>query len=102
MAKKIFLEVDLSQAEDRVVKCYTKSPRLIERARAMPWENDEHIRAAKVLFGAEIVTKEQRYTAKRSRHGGNYGMSGKKLSEEMLKDGYTYTPKECDAFITKI
>jgi len=100
----IFLECDLSQAEDRVVKMLTRSRRLIERARAMPWENDEHRRAAALIYhvDAAAVTKEQRYIGKRARHAGNYGMRGKKLSEELLKEGVVMTPDECDAIIATV
>lgn len=100
----IFLDVDLSQAEDRVVKMLTNSPKLIERARAMPWENDEHRRAAALIFHTtpDAVTKDQRYLGKRARHAGNYGMRGRKLSEELLKEGYVLTPEECDRFINQV
>ena len=101
----IMLECDLSQAEDRVVKCLafniTGNSKLLLRARSMPWENDEHKRAAAVIFriGISDVNKTQRYLAKRVRHASNYGMHGKRLSDELLKDGYTFTPEECQAMI---
>lgn len=101
----IMLECDLSQAEDRIVKCLafniTGNTALLQRARSMPWENDEHKRAAVAVFHTAInaVTKDQRYLAKRVRHASNYGMHGKRLSDELLKDGYTYTPEECQAMI---
>lgn len=109
----IFVEVDLSQAEDRVVKALSASLRttttarreeLLWRARAMPWENDEHKRAATLLNGIKLadVTKEQRYLAKRARHASNYGMMGKTLSDQFLKDGYTFEPDECDRMIATI
>lgn len=101
----IMLECDLSQAEDRVVKTLafnvTGNRSLLERARSMPWENDEHKRAAVAVFHVPLtaVTKDQRYLAKRVRHASNYGMHGARLSDELLKDGYTYTPEECQAMI---
>ena len=101
----LMLECDLSQAEDRVVKTLaynvTRNAGLLERARAMPWENDEHKRAAVAVFRVALtaVTKDQRYLAKRVRHASNYGMHGARLSDELLKDGYTYTPEECQAMI---
>ena len=104
----IFAELDLSQAEDRIVKVlsYCAAPRqeLLDRARAMPWENDEHVRAAMSIFRIAVkdVTKDRRYIGKRSRHGANYGLGGKTLSESMSKDGYTYAPEECADFIAAV
>lgn len=100
----IFIEADLSQAESRVVRMLTRSPRLIAQARMPPWEYDEHKRAASLIFGVApgAVTKDQRYLGKRARHAGNYGMRGRKLSEELLKDGYVLTPIECDRYINQI
>ena len=100
----ICMELDLSQGEDRIVKVLTKSPRLIERARLAPWENDEHRRAASVIFRIPetAITASQRFIGKRSRHASNYGLHGQTLSEELLKDGYVYTPDECERFVETI
>lgn len=94
-----FLEVDASQGEDRIVKCLTRSPRLIARALMAPWENDEHRRAAQVIWPDLPITPERRYLGKRSRHAGNYGLMGLKFSEELLKDGVVVTPDEAQAYI---
>jgi uracil-DNA glycosylase family 4 len=117
------IEIDLSQAEDRIVKMLaagvTSDPdrqRILRaRARALPHENDEHTRAASVVFYNDQkaatsvlfasdprVTKSQRYMAKRGRHASNYGMQGLKLSEELLKDGFVVTPDEGDHIINTI
>lgn len=119
----IWLEVDLSQAEDRVVKMYaaavTKDPErrdlLLARARANPWENDEHMRGAAIIFynsqraitdqffaNDERVTKPQRYLAKRARHASNYDMKGKRLAEETLKDGVVLSDEEGQVYIDAI
>jgi DNA polymerase I-like protein with 3'-5' exonuclease and polymerase domains len=101
----VFLEVDLSQAEDRVVKALaysiTGNKDLLERARAKPWENDEHKRAARSIYKVAIdrVTKDQRQHAKQVRHGLNYDMKGKTMSEGFLKEGIVYTPFECTHMI---
>ena len=105
---RIFVEVDLSQAEDRIVKvlAYCVAPRqeLLDRARAMPWENDEHKRAAMVIFHIPdtAVSKDQRYIGKRGRHAGNYGLGGQGLADQLIKDGYVYTPAECADFIAAV
>ena len=97
----IFVEADLSQAEDRVVGMLTEHPDLIALARTPPWELDVHRRnAAKIFAIAEAdVTKPQRYVGKKAKHASNYGMQGKKLADELLKDGYVYTEDECQAMI---
>jgi uracil-DNA glycosylase family 4 len=104
----VFVEIDLSQAEDRVVKmlaaAITGNDHFRERARAKPWENDEHKRAASVIFRVPIgsVTKDQRYLGKRTRHATNYDMHGTKMSEELLNDGLTLTADECDKMISAL
>lgn len=68
-----------SQGEDRIVKTLaasllTTSPErraeLLRRARAMPWENDEHRLAASLCFKKpqSVITKDERYIGKRARH----------------------------------
>ena len=60
----IFLSVDLSQAEDRVVKMLTRSPRLIKLARLKPWEWDAHVHSASIAFGKndDGINKDERYS----------------------------------------
>ncbi|MCH7759816.1 hypothetical protein IIA15_00220, partial [candidate division TA06 bacterium] len=97
----ILLEGDLSQAESRRVYAYTGDEKLIELARTMPWEYDGHRDNASLIYGitAEKVTKKQRYLGKKAAHAGHYGMHGFTLSDELLKDGDVYTPKECQTLI---
>jgi len=101
-----FLEVDESQGEDRIVKCLTGSPRLIARAQAAPWENDEHKRAAAVIWPhlyatwTDVPSKgTHRYLGKRTRHAGNYGLGGQTFAEELLKDGVVMDSGEAGALI---
>lgn len=107
-AGTVLVEVDLSQAEDRVVKAYayavTGNPDLLARARANSWENDEHKRAASAIFGVPIanVTKEQRKLGKTTRHAVNYDEGGKTMSETLLKEGGVYTPDECQEMIERL
>lgn len=97
----VFLEADLSQAEDRIVKmlaaALTGNQALRDRARAMPWENDEHLRAASIIFKKPVaaVTKAERQIAKPVRHGVNYNEGALTISEVLSKDGLTFTPDEC-------
>ena len=100
----IFLSVDLSQAEDRVVKMLTRAPRLIKLARLKPWEWDAHVHSATIAFGKidSEINKAERYIGKRGRHGANYDLHGRKFSDELLKEGYTFTEDECQAIINRL
>ena len=103
----VFLGVDLSLAEDRDTKVRTKAPRLIELARTPPWEADFHKQAACKIFRKyeKDITKDERYIGKRAKHDSNYsseGMGGAGLSDALLKEGYTYTPEECQEFIDSV
>lgn len=104
----VFIELDASQAEDRIVKTLayllTGNKDLLWRAQAQPWENDEHKRAAAAIFKVDLtaVTKPQRTLGKTSRHAGNYGMGSKTHSENLLKQGVVITPDEAQAMIDAI
>ncbi len=97
----IFVEADLSQAESRIVYVLTGDPALIKIARTPPWEYDVHRENAALIFGVppDAVTKDQRYLGKRGIHSAHYGVQGTTTSEVLLKDGYTYTPNECQEII---
>lgn len=93
----VFLEADLSQAEDRVVKMLTGNEALIDLALKTPWEFDAHSFNASQIFSVEMakVTKELRDVGKVARHAGNYGMGPETLSDNLLKAGYVRTLEEC-------
>lgn len=99
----VFVECDLSQAEDRVVKAYTGDASLIAQARTLPHEFDVHTHNAAAIFqvNEKEVSKEQRYLGKKAVHASNYSMGGKRLSEELLKEGYVRTPAECQRMIDR-
>lgn len=106
---RVFVEVDLSAAEDRVVKalCFlvTGERRYIEEARSLPHEFDPHATTAALIFGKpieEINKFPERYTGKKTNHSSNYGVMGTTLAEAILKEtesGLVYTPDECQGFI---
>ena len=101
----IFLSVDGSQVEDCIVKVRTKAPRLIELAQLPPWERpDPHSKAGSIAFRVPqaAVNKEQRYAGKRARHGGNYGLMGATLADQLLKEGIVYTAEECQRMMDDI
>ncbi len=103
----VLLEADLSRAENRIVLCLTGDAELIRKARRMPDEGDDYREAGAAIYSRllkrtvapEELSNEQRYASKRVVLASGYGMTGRKLSDLFLKDGYAYTAKECDGFI---
>lgn len=97
----VFVEVDLSQAESRVVYTLTGDTVLAALARLPASEYDVHRENAALIFHVEphAVTPDQRYLAKRGVHAGHYGMHGTRLSEELLKDGVVVAPEEAQSMI---
>lgn len=97
----IFVRVDLSQVEDRIVKMATRQPRMVELANRRPEIYDAHTENAAIIFNIiqGKISKEQRYLGKRAVHAAQRGMAGKTLSEKLLEDDYIFTPKKCQGMI---
>ena len=104
----VFVEVDLSQAESRVVKVLTGDPQMIEQARLHPSVFDEHRANAAIIFSAieqaeleqKDITYEQRQLGKRVVHATNYWMGGQELSRTILREtGDVVTPPEAQLMI---
>lgn len=103
----IMLEVDLSQAEGRVVKVLTNDPALVTLASRLPTDGDEHRENAVAIFSAisgkeiaeEDITKDQRQIGKRVVHASNYAMGKNRLSDILLREGYVVTPYEAGKMI---
>jgi uracil-DNA glycosylase family 4 len=97
----ILLRIDMAQVESRYVYMFTGDEELIEKARSKPWEYDDHRTTAAIIFGVQecMVNKDQRYFGKRVNHASNYDMQGKRMSDEMLKDGVVETPERGQAMI---
>jgi len=97
----VFLELDFSAIEDRIVKVLTQDPELIREARLRPDIFDTHAVAAKRAFAqllnvhpdnvdvkVEVTPgNTRRQIFKPFNHGGNYGASPVRVQEMMLKDG---------------
>jgi len=107
----IFVEVDLSIAEDRVCRMWTRAPRQIEIARMHPSQFDEHRYTASQLFGipeSEVDKdlpkgqKGQRFLAKTTNHGAQRQMSGQKLSDKFLVEhDLVIAPNKCQSMLNK-
>lgn len=102
---RIGVEVDLSQAEARIVYLLiyhlTRNEKYLRSARLRPDEFDQHTENAALIFGKpqEEITKSERYLGKKTVHGAQRDLHGKKFSEELLKDGYVRTEQECQKMI---
>ena len=98
----VMIEVDLSQAEARVVYCLTRDKTLIELAHMRPSQFDVHSHMAREVFefgpwdddeAGRKKKEDDRYLAKRIVHATHYYLRGNKGSEICLKDGYSISPK---------
>jgi len=96
----VFIKIDLSQVEDRVVKMLTGAERMVRLANLHPSEFDAHTyNAARIYKVSESeVSYEQRQRSKSVAHGAQRGMSGFMLSLELLADEdapLVVSPVEC-------
>lgn len=100
----IMLEIDLSQAESRVVNVLTGDEELIDIAHRPPHEYDEHTVNAMMIFDIPEykVTKKLRDVGKTTNHATKYGLQGKTLSEALERNGYIYTVDECQNLINRV
>jgi uracil-DNA glycosylase family 4 len=101
----LLCELDLSQAEARIVDGQSGDPRALGLARLGPLELDQHrVMAADCLGKApEDVTEEERdLIGKRGRYAYSYGMEGFRFSEVLLvetESEVVKTPEECAAIL---
>jgi len=95
----LFLRVDLSQAESRIVYALTHDPELLRIARSQPHEFDTHKFVGSCISGlpeSEIVG-EKRQAYKKIAHGSHYDEQPPRISDSLLKDGFVFTVEECAA-----
>lgn len=98
----VFVRCDLSQIEDRMVKMYCGTERMIELANRRPEVYDAHTENARAIFAKEKITKQERYLGKKAVHASQRAMRGDKLSESISKDtdGELFIPaKRCQKMI---
>jgi uracil-DNA glycosylase family 4 len=104
----LLCELDLSQAESRIVDGGSGDKRALELARTPPLELDQHRLMASEVLGKSLdeVTKHERdYVGKRGRHATNYGMEGVRFSEVLIKETegeVVLTPDECQEIIDRV
>ncbi len=92
----VWLAVDGSSVEDRIVKMLTGSARLQEMANLRPTQFDAHSYNASLLYGRDEITKKMRQDSKFVAHGGQRNMGAPTLARKFLMDtGEVKTPSEC-------
>lgn len=109
----VFMPLDLSQAESRVVYMLTGEPDLVKLACLPPWEYDDHQAVADLIDDIlvqegivgdsaddpKVIAKKKRYFGKQTNHGSNYGETGIAMSKFILKQGYVVAPDTCQKMI---
>ena|SRR3990167_2010949 len=107
---KIFVACDQKGAEDWIVQALiadngggeagldelrsgtNRHQKLACRIFTKPWEEcDKNHKTGAILY----------YLAKKTRHGGNYDLRGRKMSEELAKEGRFFPDYVCDNFLEK-
>lgn len=94
----IFLRADESQADSRIVYALSHDPELIKLAQAKPWEFDVHKLVGSIMFQEpeSAITGDKRQATKKIAHGTHYDEQAQRMSDSLLKDGYLFTPEECE------
>lgn len=100
----VFLEVDLSQADDRFVGMLTRDPASIKGANRPATTDKYTMRAAEWLgIAQEEVTKDLRDAFKIAAHAGNYDEGAQTLSDSMLKEANVVKSlAECQAALNQV
>jgi DNA polymerase len=100
----LFLELDLSQAEERVTRMLTRDPSMIKLARTSPAKLDVHtLMAADILNKpAADVTKDEREVGKTVVHAARNAEGAETLSDTILKElGLSKSIEECNQLLAR-
>ena len=90
----LLVEIDLAKAEAHVVAYLCQDANMME---AFESNVDVHSYNASKIFHVDLeqVTKQQRALGKRVVHASNYGMGPQTFSDNLAKDDWFISPKEC-------
>jgi len=90
----LLVEIDLAKAEAHVVAYLCQDANMME---AFESKVDVHTFNAAKIFHKEMtdVTKQERNLGKRVVHASNYGMGPQTFSDNLAKDDWFVSPKEC-------
>jgi len=102
----VLVEVDESQAEDRMVGGMSGDPELLALALASPLDVDIHKLNAALVFECEVheVSPERRLLGKRIKHGANYDMEGERMAEVALVETegkLVLDPRDCTQWLER-
>lgn len=88
---------DSSQAEARVVAYRARCTPMI---RVFEAGEDVHTAMGRLIFGKETITKQERQLAKKTVHGGNYGMGPIQFQDQLRDElGLEKSVAECKALL---
>lgn len=101
---KIFVSCDQVQAEDWIVQGLIADISGDRRGLdELLKDLDRHARLASFIFNLPLdqcgKDTPQRYMGKKTRHAGNYGMQGKRMSVILANEGFAVSEKLCDGFL---
>jgi DNA polymerase I-like protein with 3'-5' exonuclease and polymerase domains len=99
---KIFLAFDQMQAEDWPVSAYANNGRALQELKSGV---DRHKNLAAFLFSIpldQVKKHPHRFLGKKFRHANNYGMGKNTASENLVKDGFAFSPHECQFMLDKV
>jgi DNA polymerase-1 len=103
--KTVFLNMDLSQAEHRVVALLSGDETFMQEAfRPLEGGIDTHKETAALIFEVpyDQVNAEQRYVAKKVVHGSERLMGARKLASTMRKDGYNIKEHQAQRYLIQL
>lgn len=99
---KIFFSVDQAQAEDWAVVALSNN---LSALSDLTNGVDRHKKLAAFLFSLpedKILKHPHRFLGKKFRHANNYGMWKNTASENLAKEGFAFSPDECEFMLKKV
>jgi len=106
----IFLMVDQISAEDWPVCALSENYRALQELADTSDPYGRHTRLASVIFNMPLASRTvqewkdsmERYLGKKTRHATNYDMTAPRMSEELAKEGHSFSVADCDKLIQKM
>ena len=104
---KIFFIVDQMSAEDWPTNALAENKVALDE---LGKQIDRHTNLASAIFNIPVQSRTtsewknsiERYLGKKSRHAFNYGMRGVTMSDSLAKEGFAYSPTDCDILLKKV
>lgn len=98
---RIFLFVDQMQAEDWPVSALAYN---IQALKDLRDGVDRHRKLASMIFNVapELITEDQRYLGKKTRHSSNYGVHGPTMSDSLASEGISVPSQVCQFLLDSV